>query len=108
MQECSQGSTEGAALLTRFEIPKGCVRMQPMCEIVADYNDQCGECPVWHESMLSLYWSDLLSKWRLAAKISAICTLILPDCLSPRRPCQLGYDHVSGNFGGALYRCVRM
>ncbi len=32
-----------------------------MCEVVADYNDQCGECPVWDESTVSLYWTDGLS-----------------------------------------------
>jgi sugar lactone lactonase YvrE len=29
--------------------------------VIADYNDQCGECPVWDQEGGYLYWSDLLS-----------------------------------------------
>jgi len=28
--------------------------------IIADYNDQCGECPVWDQDNGYLYWTDLL------------------------------------------------
>ena len=28
-------------------------------EIIADYGDLCGECPVWDASTLCLYWTDL-------------------------------------------------
>jgi sugar lactone lactonase YvrE len=28
--------------------------------IIANYNDECGECPVWDPNSASLYWTDLL------------------------------------------------
>lgn len=31
-------------------------------EIVADYGDQCGECPVWDDAASVLYWTDLTTR----------------------------------------------
>jgi sugar lactone lactonase YvrE len=31
-------------------------------EIIADYGDLCGECPVWDEVTNALYWVDAVGK----------------------------------------------
>jgi len=35
--------------------------MSTELEVVADFGDQCGECPVWDNEEALLYWTDLMS-----------------------------------------------